>query len=202
MRSTSAHTWHARRPPCETRRAVGEPQSLSVSPSSRFRAMRVPTRSGQRTRDQIENMPLSEPAREGSLRLAKARSATRAGAIPRRSRRELHPPGNDGQRRNDPRREHGSMGVCVGPMVRAERTRSAGPVVGQWADGARKPQLLPDRQFAFRGGVWARLPDQKTDVKRCRSDLAASRHRNEAVAHVLRLRRLSLKARCRPTRII
>ena len=37
----------------------------------------------------------------------------------------------------------------------AERTCSAGPVVGQWADGARKPKLLPDRKFEFRDGVWA-----------------------------------------------
>jgi hypothetical protein len=46
----------------------------------------------------------------------------------------------------------------------AETTCSAGLVVGQWADGARNPNLLPDRQFAFPGGVWARRPNQKPTV--------------------------------------
>jgi hypothetical protein len=39
--------------------------------------------------------------------------------------------------------------------ARADRTCSARPVVGQWAGCARKPKLLPDRQFKFRDGVWA-----------------------------------------------
>ncbi len=44
---------------------------------------------------------------------------------------------------------------AMGSGQEADRTCSAPPVVGQWAGGARKPKLLPDRQFEFRDGVWA-----------------------------------------------
>jgi hypothetical protein len=44
---------------------------------------------------------------------------------------------------------------AMGSGQEADRTCSARPVVGQWAGGARKPKLLPDRQFEFGDGVWA-----------------------------------------------
>ena len=46
----------------------------------------------------------------------------------------------------------------------AETTCCVGLVVGHWANGARHPKLLSDRQFAFPGGVWARRLHQKATV--------------------------------------
>ena len=40
-------------------------------------------------------------------------------------------------------------------MLKAERRCSARPIVGQWADGARKPKLIQNYQFESRDGVWA-----------------------------------------------
>jgi hypothetical protein len=74
----------------------------------------------------------------------------------------------------------------VFPLFGAETTSSAGPVVGQWTDVARRPKLLPDRQFAFPDGVWARRPNQKPTVNV--AGPTSPRHRNKAVVHVLRLR--------------
>jgi len=48
-----------------------------------------------------------------------------------------------------------------GRDAEAERTCSARPVVGQWADGAGEPKLLLDGRFEFPDGVWVRRLPQK-----------------------------------------
>jgi hypothetical protein len=65
------------------------------------------------------------------------------------------------------------------------RARNASSVIGPWADGARKPKLLMDRQFALPGGAWARRLHQKPTVNV--AGPTASRNRDKAVVHVTRL---------------